>query len=104
MKRPKLKCIVGGRHDILQNDALQQINSQQNKTIDVSVIRWMLWRKMKNYGEVGRVVFMAFIPLKCSQRDHNTHIERANRHCQGMECARSFYIGLTSAEGQKLVF
>ncbi len=34
--------------------------------------------------------------------DHIIHIERANRHCQGIACTRTFYMGLTSAEDQKL--
>jgi hypothetical protein len=33
---------------------------------------------------------------------HSIHTEGANMHCQGITCTRSFYIGLTSAEGQKL--
>jgi hypothetical protein len=33
-------------------------------------------------------------------RDHS--IERANMHCQSIACTRSFDVGLTSAEGQKL--
>jgi hypothetical protein len=31
------------------------------------------------------------------------HMEKANMHCQCIACARSFYMGLTSAEGRELV-
>jgi hypothetical protein len=31
-----------------------------------------------------------------------TNRERANMHCQGIACTRSFDMGLTSADGQKL--
>jgi hypothetical protein len=30
--------------------------------------------------------------------------ERANMYCQGIACTKSFYMGLTSAEGQRLEF
>ncbi len=33
----------------------------------------------------------------------NNKKDRANKHCQGIACATSFYIDLTSAEGQTSV-
>jgi hypothetical protein len=35
-------------------------------------------------------------------RDHSKPIESANMHWQGIECTRSFYMGLASAECQEL--
>ncbi len=35
-------------------------------------------------------------------RSVNIERERANMHCQDIPCTVSFYMGLTSAEGQKL--
>ncbi len=36
-------------------------------------------------------------------RDHSIiHLVRASMHCKGISCTRSFNVGLTSAEGQKL--
>ncbi len=37
-----------------------------------------------------------------AHRDCSIHIERANMHCQGITCTRSFDMGLKSAEGQNL--
>ena len=47
------------------------------------------------------------VPLKTWQikhRGYSIDIERANINCQGIACNRYFYMGLASAEGQKLVF
>ncbi len=48
---------------------------------------------------------LALAPWALQQLNHRVlsiHIERANMHCQGIACTRSFYVGLTSAEGKKL--
>jgi hypothetical protein len=34
-------------------------------------------------------------------REREIERERANMHCQGIACTRSFGMGLTSAEGKK---
>jgi hypothetical protein len=38
------------------------------------------------------------------KRERERERERANMHCQGIACNKSFYMGLTSAEGQSLEF
>ncbi len=48
---------------------------------------------------------LALAPWALQQLNHRVlsiHIERANMHCQGIACTRSFYVGLTSAGGKKL--
>ncbi len=37
-------------------------------------------------------------------RERERERERANMHCPSIACTRSFCMGLTQAEGQKLVF
>ncbi len=37
-------------------------------------------------------------------RTQSIRIETANMHCKGIVCTRLFYMSLTSAYGQKLVF
>jgi hypothetical protein len=37
-----------------------------------------------------------------NHRYHSEQTERTNMHCQEIACARSFDMGLTSTEGQKL--
>jgi hypothetical protein len=57
--------------------------------------------------QVGPLSWRTRLVTKCHlcsmrHRDHSIHIERANMHCQGIACTRSFYLYLTSAEGLKL--
>jgi hypothetical protein len=50
----------------------------------------------------GAHYYVLLNPIKLGQnhRYHNTRIERANMHCQGIAYTRSYGMGLTQAEGQ----
>ncbi len=61
----------------------------------------IIWLKSVNYRCKGFITFGKM--WNCwNHRDLSLHLERANMHCQGIACTRSFDNGLKSNESQKL--
>jgi hypothetical protein len=74
--------------------------------INTSVCCWQLFQAtdilLVRQETSGAHYYVLLNPIKLGQnhRYHSTRIERANMHCQGIACTRSYGMGLTPAEGQ----
>ncbi len=54
------------------------------------------------FSIIFNVKMCTLYSIQYGTRDHNIHIERADMHCQCTACAKSFDMGSTSADRQKL--